>query len=97
MRLDVSVFRCGACGAMSSRIDVVGKGQTRKRYSKKIRDEAMRLAALGVSYERVGDLLWVAKSALRKWLKQEDYERPKLSGEVLELDRVWTRVAGGWS
>lgn len=57
----------------------------------------MRLAALGVSYERVGDLLWVAKSALRKWLKQEDYERPKLSGEVLELDRVWTRVAGGWS
>lgn len=32
MRLDVPVFRCGA---MRSGMDVIGKGQTRKRYSKK--------------------------------------------------------------
>ena len=41
-RLDVPVFRCGDCGAMTSGMDVIGKGQARKRYSKKIRDEAMR-------------------------------------------------------
>ena len=55
----------------------------------------MRLAALGVSYERVGNMMGFAKSTLCKWLKQEQYKRPKLSGEVLELDGVWTRVAGG--
>lgn len=55
----------------------------------------MRLAALGVSYERVGNMLGFAKSTLCKWLKQEDYKRPKLSGEILELDGVWTRIAGG--
>ena len=32
MRLDIPVFRCGA---MTSGMDVIGKGQTRKRYSKK--------------------------------------------------------------
>ena len=35
MRLDVPVFRCGDCGAMRGRLDVIGKGRTRKRYSKK--------------------------------------------------------------
>ena len=35
MRLDVPVFRCGDCGAMTSGMDVIGKGQARKRYSKK--------------------------------------------------------------
>ena len=40
-------------------------------------------------------LLGFAKSTLCKWLKQEQYERPKMSGEVLELDGAWTRVAGG--
>ena len=43
MRLDVPVFRCGDCGMMTNGMDVIGKGQTRKLYSK-IRDEAMRLA-----------------------------------------------------
>ena len=57
MRLDVPVFRCGDCDARCSGMEVIGKGQTRKRYSKKIRAEAMRLAALGVSYERVGNIL----------------------------------------
>ncbi len=42
-RLDVPVFRCGDCGAMTSGMDVIGKGQTRKRYSKKMRDEACGL------------------------------------------------------
>ena len=46
----------------------------RKCYSKKVRDEAMRLAALGVSYERVGNMLGFAKSTWRKWLKQERYK-----------------------
>ena len=95
MRLDVPVYRRGACGAMTSGMDVIGKAQARKLYSKKIRDEAMRLAAQGISYERVDKMLGFAKSTLCKWLKQEKYERPKLSGEVLELDGAWTRVEGG--
>ena len=40
-------------------------------------------------------MLGFAKSTLCKWLKQEDYKRPKLSGDALELDGVWTRV-GKW-
>ena len=48
-----------------------------------------------MSYERVGKMLGFANSTLCKWLKREQYKRPKLSGEVLELDRIWTRVAGG--
>ena len=55
----------------------------------------MRLAAQGISYERVGKMLGFAKSTLCKWLKREEYKRPNLSGEVLELDGIWTRVAGG--
>ncbi len=35
MRLDIPVFRCGDCGAMASGMDVIGKEQARKRYSKK--------------------------------------------------------------
>ena len=77
---------------MTSGMDVIGKGQARKRYSKKC---AMRLSAQGSSYERVGRMPGFAKSTLCKWLKQEKYKRPKLSGDVLELDGVWTRVAGG--
>ena len=50
---------------------------------------------MGVSYERVGSMLGFAKSTLCKWLKQEQCKRPKMSGEVLEPDVVWTRVAGG--
>ena len=53
------------------------------------------MAALGVSYERVGNLLGFAKSALREWLMQEECKRPNLSGAVLEMDGVWTRIAGG--
>lgn len=60
-----------------------------------MRDEAIHLAALGVSSGRVGKTLGFAKSALRKRLNQEEYKRPKLSGEIFELDAVWTRVAGG--
>ena len=61
-------------------------------YSKKY---AMRLAALGVSCECVDDMLGFAKSTLCKYLKQERYKQPKLSGEVLKPDGVWTRIAGG--
>ena len=35
----------------------------------------MRLAALGVIYDRVGNMLGVAKSTLYKWLKQEQLLR----------------------
>lgn len=35
MRLDVPVFRYGDCCAMRIGMDVIGKGQTRKRHSKK--------------------------------------------------------------
>ena len=48
-----------------------------------------------VIYERVGKTLGFAKSTLCKWLRQEEYKRPELSGEVLERDVVWTRVDGG--
>ena len=92
MRMDFSLFRFGACGAMTIGMDVIGNGQIRKMYPKKY---AMRLAAMRVSYERVGNMLGFAKSTLCKWLKQEQYMRPKLSGETLELDEVWTRIAGG--
>ena len=33
-------------------------------------------------------------SAPRKWPKREQCNRPKLSGEALELDGVWTSVEG---
>ena len=88
-------FAAADCDAMRGGLEVIGKGKTRKLYSKKIRDEVMRLAVLGVSYERMGNMLGFAKSTLCKWLKQEKYTRPKLSGEVWELDKVWTRVSGG--
>ena len=54
MRLDVPVFRRGDCSAMPSGIDVIGRGQMRKRYSKKY---AMRRVALGMIYGRIGNLL----------------------------------------
>ena len=63
MRLDVPVFRCGDCGAMTGGMDAIGKGRTRKRYSKNA-DVAMRLAALGISYERVGNT-WGSQRARR--------------------------------
>ena len=92
MRLDVPVFRCGDCGAMRGGMYVIGKGPDAKAVFPKIRDEAIRLAAQGISYERVGNMLGVSKSTLRKWLKQEKYTRPKLSGEVLELDGTRARA-----
>lgn len=95
MRLDIPALRFGDCGAMGNGMEVIGKGQARKPYSKKIRDEAMRMVTLGVIYERVGKTLGFAKSTLCKWLRQEKYKRPELSGEVLERDVVWTRVDGG--
>ena len=85
MRLDIPMFSCGDCGAMRGGMEVIAKGQTRKLYSK---NYAMRLAAPGVSYERVGRMLEFAKSAPRKWLKQEECKRPELAGEVLELDGI---------
>ena len=57
--------------------------------------EALRLAALGISYERVGNMLGFVQSTRRKWLKREEYKRPKMSGDVLEPDGEWTRIAGG--
>ena len=37
MRLDIPMFRCCGGGAMRGGMDVVGKGQARKRYSKNTR------------------------------------------------------------
>ena len=37
MRLGVPMFRCGDCGALRGGMDVIGKVQTRMRYSKKTR------------------------------------------------------------
>ena len=47
-RLDVPVFRCCDCGAMRGGMDVIGKGQAAKAAFQKIRDAAMRLAAMGI-------------------------------------------------
>lgn len=55
----------------------------------------MRLAALGLSYARVGEMLGFAKSTLCKWLKQEKMRRVEMRGEVLEMDGVWMRMRGG--
>ncbi len=62
---------------------------------KKTRDEAMRLAALGLSYASVGEMLRFAKSTLCKCLKQEKRQRSEISGAVLEMDGVWTRMRVG--
>ena len=40
-------------------------------------------------------MLGLSKSTLCKWLNQEQYERPNLSGDALKLDGIWTRIAGG--
>ena len=42
-----------------------------KAVFQKILCEAMRLAALGASYERVGNTLGFVKSMLIKWLRNE--------------------------
>ena len=46
-----------------------------------------------MSYERIGNMPGFAKNAPCKGLKRKHYKRPKMSGEVLELDGVWTSVA----
>ena len=66
MRLDVPVFRCGDFGAMTQRDGYHKQRSYAKALFQKIRDDAMRLAGLGVSYERVGKMLGFAKSALCK-------------------------------
>lgn len=55
----------------------------------------MRLAALGLSYSKVGMLLGFTKSTLCKWLKQEGLDSDGLDGQVLELDGLWTRTTLG--
>ena len=47
-RLDVPVFSCGDCCAMRGGMDVIGKGHAAKAVFQKIRDAAMRLAAMGM-------------------------------------------------
>ena len=70
---------------MHGGMDVIGE-DSRESGIPKIRDKAMSLAALGVSYEPSRQAPGFAKSTLCKWMNQEEYKRPKLSGEVLELD-----------
>ena len=38
MRLDILVFRCGDCGALTSGMDVIGQGASAKAIFQKIRD-----------------------------------------------------------
>jgi Homeodomain-like domain len=48
---------------------------------KKVRQEAVRLAALGLSYSKVVKLLGFTKGTLCKWLKQEAVDREGVFGQ----------------
>ena len=42
------VYRCSECGGMSSGMESIGEVERGKRFSKKTRTEAIRLAAMGL-------------------------------------------------
>ncbi len=55
----------------------------------------MKLAGMGLSYAKAGELFGFAKSTLCKWLKQEKLQEPDMKGRVVEMDGVWTRTRSG--
>lgn len=55
----------------------------------------MKLTALGLSYNQVGQLLGFAKSSLCKWLKGTPEAARALRGQVVEMDGLWTRTKAG--
>ena len=55
----------------------------------------MRLAALGLSYAQVCRLVGSVKSTLCRWVIRETLKEPVLSGQVWELDGMWTRTRSG--
>ena len=50
---------------------------------------------MGLSYAQVGKLFGFAKSTLCKWIRGERLREDSLSGDVLEMDGLWTRTAEG--
>ena len=55
----------------------------------------MRLAALGLSYAQAGRLVGSVKSTLCRWVRRETLKGPVRSGQVWELDGMWTRTRSG--
>ena len=53
------------------------------------------MAALGLSYAQAGWLVGSVKSTLCRWVRQETLKEPVLSGQVWELDGMWTRTRSG--
>lgn len=50
---------------------------------------------MGLSYAQVGKLFGFAKSTLSKWMRGEKLRKDSLSGQVLEMDGLWTRTREG--
>ena len=71
------------------------RGADEEALLKKTREKAIELAALGLSYSKVGSLFGFAKSTLCKWLKQEELSKESMTGRVAELDGLWTRTSKG--
>ena len=56
----------------------------------KTSDSAVRLATLELSYAQAGGPVGSVKSTLCRWVGREQLRQPVLSGEVWELDGMWT-------
>ena len=95
MRLDVPVFRCGDCGANNWLARCYRQRASAKAVFQKIRDEAMRLAAQGIRYERVGKIAWVSQKHAMQVAETGEIHTPQVVGRDIGTRRAWTRVAGG--
>lgn len=60
-----------------------------------MRQEALRLAALGMSYSRVGKLLGLSKGSVCEWMRSEGGMSKEVRGQVLELDGLWAHTRSG--
>ena len=56
---------------------------------------AVRLASLGLSYTQAGQMVGSVKGTLCRWVRREGLRQPVLSGQVWELDGMWTRTRSG--
>ena len=62
---------------------------------KKTSELAVKLAALGLSYQQASGWVGSVKSSLCRWVRQKVLEEPELRGLVLELYGIWTRFLWG--
>ena len=50
---------------------------------------------MGLSYAAASGWVGAVKSTLCRWLRREPLGQPELTGQVLELDGLWTRTRAG--